>query len=185
MSAPTGILIAVLVDIVLPLGLAALLIVRNWRRRKTSAGEGRFWIGVGIYLALVGFAIWRGIVDIYAYEGGGVIGSTIVALPTSLVPAVFNSYVIHFFFTTKEWATFGYFAVLTVYVSGMAVWALLNAVTLRALVTLGARTYEREERAARLREPRGRVVRGFEQLGLTSPSRGRRADGRPEDSVEG
>jgi hypothetical protein len=165
-AAAIGILVAGLVDIVVPLSLAVPLIVFTRRHRRSAAGELRFWVGAGIYLAFAAFAIWRGLVDVFGYEGGGVIGSTIVALPTSLVPAVFNSIVIHHFFTTREWAQFGYFAVLTVYVSGLAAWALLNALLLRALVLVGSSAYERGEARARLRDQHAEPSDSIQGLGI-------------------
>jgi hypothetical protein len=151
-SAPAiGILIAVMVDVVVPIGLAALLIVRG--RHGNGPGVTRwFYIGAGIYLLLVALVIPVGIRDVFAYGAGGVIGATITALPTSLVPALVNSFAMHYFFSEKEWAHGGYQTVLTIYVSGMLGWALLNAALLRALITASRRSYAILERAARARD---------------------------------
>jgi hypothetical protein len=81
-----------------------------------------------------------------------VVGATITAMPTSLLPAVFNSLVIGNFFTDPEWAYGGYQVVLTIYVAGMLAWALLNAALLRAAI-VGSRTwYRRTEDAVKARD---------------------------------
>jgi hypothetical protein len=169
-----GILLAVLVDIVLPLGLAVPLILQNRRRSMSRGGEKHFWIGAAIYLAVVSFAVWRGLVDVFAYQGAGVVGSTVVTLPTSLVPAVFNSMTIHHFFTFADWTHFGYVSVLTVYVTGMLGWGLFNAVAFRALILIGGRAYVRGEQAARSRQAEAHTPDGLEKLGLAADDPGLR-----------
>ena len=50
-----GVILAIVVDVLLPLGLVALILrrVRHW-------GRG-YWIGTGVYLGIVTLAVWSGL----------------------------------------------------------------------------------------------------------------------------
>jgi hypothetical protein len=129
-----GMAVAVLVDIVVPLGLAVLLIRHNARRRRSANSERRFWVVVAILAIPLVLVIAGGVADVFAYRAGGVIGSTLAVLPGSLIPMVVHSMVMSRLFTELQWET-GYFPVLTIYVIGMAAWALVNATALRAVAS--------------------------------------------------
>ena len=70
----------------------------------------------------------------YAFDPIPVIFHTIVTLPLSLVPAVFNSNVIHQLITRTEWADAGYAIVMPVYLLGCVAWASLGPILIRAAV---------------------------------------------------
>ncbi|MBX3194308.1 MAG: hypothetical protein KF727_04315 [Microbacteriaceae bacterium] len=126
-----GIVVAVLVDIVVPLALAGLLIRHNARHRRSRRSEATFWLiagGLAIPLVLL---IVGGVADVFDYRADRVIGVTLAALPGSLIPMLVHSNVMSRLFTDAQWET-GYFSVLTIYVVGMAAWALVNATALRA-----------------------------------------------------
>jgi hypothetical protein len=134
-----GIAAAALVDVLLPIGLAIALTRWNFRRRRSGVTEANFWVFAGIQLVIMGLLVWQGLVDVYAYEGGGVVQITLLAGPGGLVPFIYNSGAIHFFFTTAEWASFGYLTVLTMYVAGMPAWSYVATAGLRALVSRSRR----------------------------------------------
>ena len=144
MGPVAGIATAAVIDVVLPLVGAGLLLRVLHRLRRPGRG---FWIGVGVYGFVVLMSVVPGLVDVFRYQGSGVIAATISALPTSLIPATFNSTVIHLFFTASQWRDGGYHAVLTLYVAGMIGWALLNATLVAGAVAAGRRVYERFESA--------------------------------------
>jgi hypothetical protein len=126
-----GIAVAVLVDLVVPLGLAVLLIRHNARCRRSAASERRFWIAAAILAIPLMLVIAGGLADVHGYRAGGVIGVTLAVLPGSLIPMTVHSIAMSRLFTDAEWEN-GYLPVLSIYVIGMAAWALVNATALRA-----------------------------------------------------
>jgi hypothetical protein len=131
-----GVVLAIAVDVAVPLVFAFLLIRRNHRRRSTSSTEKVFWIVSAAYLALVILIAISAVRDVYAFQGTSVVLVTLFAFPFGSIPAVLNSTVIHYFFTDAEWASGGYQLVLVAYVVGMVGWAFLNAAGLRAVISL-------------------------------------------------
>ncbi len=138
-----GIAGAALVDVLLPICLAVALTCWNFRHRSSRKSETTFWVIAGSQLVIMGLLAWQGVVDVFAYEGGGVVIVTLYAGPGGLVPFIFNSGAIHFFFTTAQWASFGYFIVLTLYVAGMPAWSYVATAGLRALMAWSRRTRDR------------------------------------------
>jgi hypothetical protein len=142
MTAILGIIVAILVDAALPAVLAIVLIRRNRSRRTSDRSEKTFWIIAGVYTGGVALIAAAAVRDVFAFEGATVVVLTVLAGPSGLLPAIFNSNVIHYFFTDAEWAAIGYHPVLIAYVIGMVAWAFLNAAGLRALISLGRRRPE-------------------------------------------
>jgi len=122
-----GIAIALLVDVVLPAALVLLLL------RSTQRGGKAFWWWFGSIYGFFALCVIAAIPRIWWYDGLGVVVGTIFAAPGSVVPAVFNSTVIHFFFSSGEWANYGYFIVTTGYCVGLIFWAALVPLTVRWL----------------------------------------------------
>jgi hypothetical protein len=132
-----GISIALAVDLALPLVLLV-VIERINARNARYRGTRDFWIGVGFYAALLIFVAVQGLVSVLDYKGAGVAVAVFIALPLSLVPTIFNSFVIHHFFTVAQWAEFGYFVVLFIFVIGLVPWALLGPVLIRRIAQSGS-----------------------------------------------
>lgn len=132
-----GMVVAVLIDLVAPLVLCALLITRNRRHRRSATTDQTFWIVAVAYLVILVLLAASAVRDVLAFHGAGVVLVTVFAIPLGAVPAVFNSTLIHLFFTDAEWAAGGYQVVLTAYVTGMVAWAFLNLAGLRALTSRG------------------------------------------------
>jgi hypothetical protein len=128
-----GLAIAFLVDLAIPLALAIWLAILNHRAPKRRSSDAIFWSLVGAYLGIVALGVWVGIAGTYAYSGIGVVIAVVLAFPGSLVPAIFNSNVIHFFFTSGEWARVGYLPVLTFFLLGLLAWAALLPLGIRRL----------------------------------------------------
>ena len=127
-----GIGIALVVDLLGPLTLLV-LVERINDRNARPRGSRDFWIGMAAYAALLGFVVLLGIRSVFDYEGAGVAVAAFIALPMSLLPAIFNSFAIDPFFTTAEWADYGYFIVLVVFLVGLIPWALLGPVLIRRI----------------------------------------------------
>ena len=127
-----GIVIALVVDLLVPLAVL-MLVERINQRSARPRGTRDFWIGMAAYGALLGFVVLLGIRSVFDYEGAGVAVAVLVALPMSAIPAIFNSFVIDPFFSTAEWADYGYFIVLVVFLVGLIPWALLGTVLIRRL----------------------------------------------------
>ena len=129
-----GIVLAVLVDLLIPAVLVALLVRDNRRGRGSDRGERLFWAWFGPIIGVYALAVIVGLPRIWAYDGWGVIVATVFAIPAGLVPALFNSTVIHYFFTVSQWGDFGYFAVTAVYTMGLIAWAALPPLAIRRRV---------------------------------------------------
>jgi hypothetical protein len=129
-----GIAVAVLVNLVLP--IAAALWFSRWNARAASnpSIERGFWIGTGIYLGALTFSALIAIVRVYSFDPIPVFFHSIVTLPLSVVPAVFDSNVIHVLITRSEWADLGYAVVMPVYLLGCVAWASLGPILIRAAV---------------------------------------------------
>ena len=127
-----GIAIALVVDLLGPLA-ALLLVERINQRNARPRGTRDFWIGMAVYGGLLGFVVLLGIRSVFDYEGAGVAVAVFIALPMSLIPTIFNSFVIDPFFTTAEWADYGYFIVLVVFLVGLIPWALFGPVLIRRI----------------------------------------------------
>ena len=128
-----GIAIALVVDVGFPAVLAVLLVRSNWRHRSSVRGEKTFWGWFGALLGAFAVCMFVAVPGIWSYDGTGAVMGTIFAVPGSLVPALFNSFVIHFFFTTSEWTSFGYYVVMTGYCLGLIFWASLLPLAVRRL----------------------------------------------------
>lgn len=140
-----GIVLAALIDLAIPLGLTFWIARGNYRRRQSNRGEALFWALVAAYLGLLAFWVVRGILDVPRFEGSSVIPAVLFALPMSIIPMVFNSLTMSSLFTPGEWADFGYFIVLPVFLAGLLAWAALLPVAIRAMVGI-----ERVNREARI-----------------------------------
>jgi len=128
-----GIILAVLVDLVVPTALLVWLVRANSAGRRSDRGERVFWAWFGPIIGIYALAIVASLDRIFAFEGQGVVIASIFALPASGIPAAFNSTVIHYFFSTAEWAAFGYFIVTSVYTIGLIAWAALPALAIRRI----------------------------------------------------
>ena len=128
-----GILIAFLVDLAVPFALALWLAVLNHRAPKPPGRDTIFWSLVGVYLAIVGAGVIGALKSTFEFDGTVVIIAVVLGFPTSLVPAIFNSNVIHFFFNPVEWAELGYLPVLTFFLVGLIAWASLIPLGIRRL----------------------------------------------------
>jgi hypothetical protein len=131
--AALGIILAVLVDLVLPTALVVILVRANRNGRRTDRGERIFWAWFGPIIGVYALAVIASLSQIWVYSGAGVVVASIFALPASGIPASFNSTVIHYFFTTEEWAHVGYFVVTCVYSVGLIAWAALPTLAIRRL----------------------------------------------------
>jgi len=120
-----GIAVAFLVDFALPATLLAVMIRSNFRGRPSDSNERNFWIGMACYVIFVGFFIALALRGTFNYEGYTTLMAVFFALPMSAVPAIFNSNIIHFFFTDPEWLEYGYFFVMTIFLVGLIPWVLL------------------------------------------------------------
>jgi len=128
-----GIAIALLVDVFLPAALAVLLVRGNWRHRRSVRGEKVFWAWFGSILGFFSICVLAALPRIWWYDGLGVVTGTIFAAPGSVIPALFNSNVIHLFFTTSEWVNYGYFIVTTIYSVGLIFWFALTPLAIRLM----------------------------------------------------
>ena len=128
-----GIAIALVVDVLLPAALAVLLVRSNWRHRRSVHGEKMFWGWFGALLGTFAVCMFVALAGIWSYDGSGVVMGTIFAAPGSVIPALFNSNVIHFFFTASEWANYGYFIVTTIYSVGLIFWFALTPLAIRRM----------------------------------------------------
>jgi len=128
-----GIAIALVADVLLPAALAVLLVRSNWRHRRSVRGEKVFWAWFGPILGFFAICVFAALSRICWYDGLGVVTGTIFAAPGSVIPALFNSNVIHFFFTTSEWADYGYFIVTTIYSVGLIFWFALTPLSIRRM----------------------------------------------------
>lgn len=120
-----GIVLAITVDIILPLWLVSRWTRANFRGRVSNKREGLFWMFSVLYLLWVGLFVARALAGSFQYDGSTTIAAVFVSLPMSAIPAIFNSNVIHFFFTQTEWADFGYLIVIAVFLVGLVIWALV------------------------------------------------------------
>lgn len=130
-----GLAIAVVFDLVVPFVLLVLVGAHNTRSHTSRKSEAQFWLivmGSQIWLVLgVGVALWR---DIPRYSGATVMMDAILALPLAAIPSIVNSSTIHFFYSTQEWADFGYFTVVPIFTLGLVLWGILNPVLLRRII---------------------------------------------------
>ena len=129
-----GVVVAVLVNLAVPVAAAIWFSRSNARAAANRSIERGFWIGTGIYLGMLAVSALFAIVRVYAFDPIPVFFHTIVTLPLSLVPAVFDSNVIHLLITRSEWADAGYAVVMPVYLLGCVAWASLGPIMIRAAV---------------------------------------------------
>lgn len=134
-----GLVFAVVVDLLLPLGLLLWMAIENYRHRRSHRRETWFWVVVGVYTVWLWLFVVRAVADTFAYEGSTVYLAVFFSLPLSLLPSALNSTFIHYFFTTQEWADFGYLIVLPVFLVGLVAWALMLPVGIRRLVQAESR----------------------------------------------
>lgn len=138
MMAALGIVVAVVVDVVLPLAIILVLLHAPRSRRQRRSGIVQFWTWCGIWAGVIGIASRCAFDELLRFHGEMVLAATLLALPGGIVPAVFNSNVIHYFFTDDEWLAFGYIVVLPVYLAGLIPWALVLPVAIRHSALRGA-----------------------------------------------
>jgi hypothetical protein len=74
-----------------------------------------------------------------------VLTAVFFSLPMSAIPSIVNSATMSSLFTTSEWAEFGYYIVMPVFLVGLLAWAVLLPVAIRAMV--GIERVNREARA--------------------------------------
>ena len=129
-----GIAVAVLVNLVLPITAAIWFSRWNARAASNPSIERGFWIGTGIYLGALTVSAFLAIVRVYSFDPIPVFFHSFVTLPLSLVPAIFDSNVMHQLITRSEWADVGYAVVMPVYLLGCVAWASLGPILIRAAV---------------------------------------------------
>ncbi len=142
-----GLGLAVLINLVVPVGATIWLATGNYRRRQTTRGEVVFWAILAVYLGLVSIWIVRAIIDVPRFEGSSVIPAGIFSLPMSIIPAVLTSLSMARLFTPGEWLDYGYFIVLPIFLVGLLAWAAVLPVAIRAMA--GIERVNREARMAR------------------------------------
>lgn len=128
-----GVGIALIFDLLLPAAVTVWLVRSNWQHRWSTSGEKVFWAWFGSFLGFFAMCVLAALPRIWWYDALGVVTGTIFAAPGSVIPALFNSNVIHFFFTNSEWAHYGYFIVTTLYSVGLIFWFALTPLAIRRL----------------------------------------------------
>lgn len=134
-----GLVLAVVVDLGIPVLLVVWLARGNYARRQTDRGEVAFWVAMAAYLVFLGIWVVRAIIDVPRLEGSSVVTAGVFSLPMSIVPSAFNSLTMAGLFTRGEWADFGYAIVLPVFLVGLLAWAALLPVGIRALAGIERR----------------------------------------------
>ncbi len=140
-----GVLLAALVDVVLPIALIVRLSVGNARRRHSSRAEAVFWIALLVYAGWMAVWVVPALIDVPEFEGFSVIPAVLLSLPMSVIPAIVNSVTMGLLFSDAEWSEFGYLVVMPMFLTGLIAWALVLPVAIRAVVGI-----ERVNRRARI-----------------------------------
>jgi hypothetical protein len=146
MNAWIGIAAIVLVDVLLPILLAAWLIVVNVRGHRSRGNEISFWLLCLIPLGVLTLAAVLGILGVFEYDGGGVVTASLFSFPGHLVPIIATVALSGAFFDDASWASIGYFAVMPTYLAGLVFWQLVVVTGIRRLVQLGRRRERQPER---------------------------------------
>lgn len=128
-----GIAVIAAVDVLIPAGLAAWLVVFNLRGRRAWRTEAMFWFFGVLALVLPLVCAILVIIGIPTYESSQVIPATLFSLPGSIVPMIATPLLSSAFFDDATWASTGYFVVMPLYVVGAALWQLLVIVAVRRL----------------------------------------------------
>lgn len=118
----------VVIDTVIPLGIAVVLIALNARTRVGVLREVRFWGFTLLYLGVIALFAVAGAASVSSDHGYGVLGALAFALPLSLPGAIVHqiaAWSLHVEMDPDITAIFG---------ACVVCWALLNPLLLRRLV---------------------------------------------------
>ena len=145
-----GIGVAITFDLILPAALLVLLARANYRHRDSRASEQRFWGFTTAYTLALSAVCLIALQAALQDNGYPTLVAVFFGLPMSAIPSIFNSNVIHLFFTQAEWANLGYPIVMSAFLVGLIAWAILLPVAIRRLSQRSAlRQRERQIRARR------------------------------------
>jgi hypothetical protein len=101
-----GVLLAIVVDVAIPAALLWRWARLNRRQGESVQSDRRFWRAIGVYACWMALWVVLAIATTFSYEGTLTLFAVFFTLPFSAIPAIFNSNVIHHFFTNQEWACF-------------------------------------------------------------------------------
>ena len=127
-----GIALVAFIDVVAPLGFGSWLVAVNYRRRRSSRTEVKFWLLASPLAIAVTVAVIA-IIAVPRYAGGPVYPAVFWTLPGSLVPVIFTIVISGTFFDDETWASIGYFVVIPAFLIGCVLWEAVLLVGLRRL----------------------------------------------------
>lgn len=129
-----GIALIVQLDLIVPIAIAAGLIVINVRHHRSRRTEGAFWIWTATALVLpIVFGVIA-VVQVFDYEGRFIVPVAVTSIPGSLVPVIATVGLSQWFFDDESWAASAYFVVMPVFAVGAILWQFFVIVAIRRIV---------------------------------------------------